>query len=280
MKRPSPAFFILFLWSSAVHAAGDPGPIPISAAPPAVQKAVAAAVGSGQLKEIDRSTDGGETFYDISFTGTNGVQQERTMADDGGVLYVGVGPNDLNDALRKAIATAAGDWQVVEIDKDLEDQEITYDIDVVKGGLEKGFTVAANGDLVSKEVSLVETPALVQLMIKTRLGAVAPAAIDENFDPDGNDFDVTATAANGAPLSFSVTDAGVLESVEITLNDVTIPARATILQQVGAGKILRIDRDIGGGRKRGQGFDVESRINGKDYDFSVGPRGRLLGEDQ
>jgi hypothetical protein len=68
-------------------------------------------------------------------------------------------------------------------------------------------------------------------------------------------------------------------SVEVTLDQIAGKARQTIQNQIGAGKILRIDQSLVEKTKGVLPYDVEARKNGQPFDFSVGPKGRFLGMD-
>jgi hypothetical protein len=104
-------------------------------------------------------------------------------------------------------------------------------------------------------------------------------SIDENFDDDGPSYDVEAETKDGVTNSFTVGAGGELRSVEVTLDQIPPAPRKTIQDQIGAGKIIRIDKSLI--EKRGKVFpyQVEGRKDGKPVDFSVGPKGRFLGLD-
>jgi hypothetical protein len=150
---------------------------------------------------------------------------------------------------------------------------------VTKDGQEKSFNVANDGVLSSREVALTETPAAVQAAIKIQLGDGSLKSIDEDFDPAGNSFDVEAVAQDGGKKSFSVAPDGRLLSEEVTLEKLLPPARKTIREKIGDGKILRIDRSLSEKKAGVLPYQVEGRKDGKPFDFSVGPHGRFLGMD-
>ncbi len=104
-------------------------------------------------------------------------------------------------------------------------------------------------------------------------------SIDENFDSDGNSFDIEATAKNGSRKTFSVTPDGRLLCEGVTLEQVPPGARRTIQEQIGEGKILEIDRAVSEQRPNAAHYEVQGRKAGREFDFSVGPRGRFLGMD-
>lgn len=59
----------------------------------------------------------------------------------------------------------------------------------------------------------------------------------------------------------------------------TPPARKTIREQIGGGKILRIDRSLFEKQAGVLPYEVEGRKDGRPFDFSVGPHGKFLGMD-
>jgi len=69
---------------------------------------------------------------------------------------------------------------------------------------------------------------------------------------------------------------GSLSSEQVSLDQVPAPAQRTIKNQIGDGKILRIDKSFV--KEKGVlPYEVQGRKDGKPFDFSVGPRGRFLG---
>jgi hypothetical protein len=65
----------------------------------------------------------------------------------------------------------------------------------------------------------------------------------------------------------------------VNLKQVPLPARATITQTIGNGRILRVDHILVGKEDKVLPYSVEGRKDGKSFDFSVGPKGRFLGMD-
>jgi len=162
----------------------------------------------------------------------------------------------------------------------MDDTEASMDIEVSKDGRDKYFTVAGNGDVLSAQVTLDETPPPVQAAIRAELPGGTLRSIDENFDPGGNTFDVVALTNAGARKSFTVAPNGSLLSQEVPLQDVPPGARQAIQTQIGDGRILRIDQSSTGKKQKGLSYEVEARKDGKAFDFSVGPEGKFLGMDE
>lgn len=282
MKFMRPIKFILLFLSGAVavtaFAGDDSQTVSFSQTPAAVQKTIQAQTAGGTMGEIDKSFDAGETVYDVDLTATNGDSRDFSVADDGTLLSVEVPFAGMPAAAQSAIKMLVGDGSLESIDKNLDDLEINYDIEVAaKDGSEKSFTIADDGTLLSQAVALTDTPDAVQKKIATQLNGGKLDSIDENFD-DTTNFDVEMTAKDGGKTSFTVEMDGNLSSREVTLNEIPPAAQRSIKNAIGDGKILRIDRSFA--RDKGvMPFEVQGRKNGKPFDFSVGPRGRFLGMD-
>jgi uncharacterized membrane protein YkoI len=260
--------------------ADDTKPLALAETPAAVQKTIAAQIGDGKLEEIDRNQDAGELEFDVSFTTKAGDERNFTVAEDGTLVSVEVALADTPAAVQKTIRAQANGWELDSIDKNVADAEVSFDVEVSKDGREKSFTVAADGMLCCLSVALTEIPALVQATIKNQITDGTVESIAENFDPDGNSFDVEAVTKAGGKKSFSVAPDGKMLSEEVTLEQVPPPARKTIREKIGGGKILRIDRSLLEKKENVLPYAVEGRKDGKPFDFSVGPHGRFLGMDE
>ena len=165
------------------------------------------------------------------------------------------------------------------IDKNVADTEISYDVEVSKGNHTRSFNVDNNGVLSSVDMTLDETPAAVQATIKAQIADGSVQSIDENFDPDGNSFDVEALTAAGARKTFSVAPDGRMLSAGVALEQVPPPVRQTIMEKIGDGKVLEIDKSLLEKKNGVLPYEVQGRKAGREFDFSVGPRGKFLGMD-
>ena len=254
-------------------------PVALPETPAAVQKAINARVGDGTLGEIERSTDGGATVYDVGLVAKDGQDRDFTVAEDGTLMSTQVTLVETPAAVQKSIQTLAKQGQVDSIDKSLDGLNTTYDIGLTtKDGQEKGFTLDDGGMLLSLETSLAETPAAVQKTIQSELADGKMERVDKMFGEDGITYDVAATAKNGREKSFSVAEDGKLISRRVTLEETPRAVRRTIKERIGDGTILRIDRSFVED-KGVMPYEVQGRKDGKPFDFSVGPAGRFLGRD-
>jgi len=270
---------VFCLVTGAALAVDDAKPVALSDTPALVQKAIAAKIGDGKLDEIDRSKENGETVFEINFTTKAGEEHDFTVADDGTLLSIGVVLAETPAVVQKTIQAQAHGWEIEGINKNVADAEISFDVVVARDGRERSFNVAKDGVLSSMEVTLTEMPAAVQATIKAQVADGSVESIDENFDPDGNSFDVEAFAKDGGRKSFNVAPDGRLLSEEVTLEKLPPPARKTILEKIGDGKLLRIDKSLFEKKAGVLPYEVEGRKAGRPFNFSVGPHGRFLGMD-
>lgn len=264
----------------AVFADDQSQAVKLSETPAAVQKTIQAQINGGQLGEIDAETNGEEIVYDVELTATNDEEWDFSVVDDGTLLSVEVAPAETPAAVQKSIQTLAQRGELESVDKNLDDSEITYDVELTaKDGRDKNFTLADDGTLLSEGISLAETPDAVQKTIAAQLNGGKVESVDKNFDDDGINYDVEITTKDNSEKTFNVAENGKLSSVQVTMGETPRPVQKTIRNQIGDGKVLEIDRSFV--QENGVfPYEVQGRKNGKPFDFSVGPRGRFLGMDE
>ena len=252
------------------------GPIPLSSLPAAVQKTIQAQVGDGKMGDITNEADGEETIYDVDLTAKDGSERDFSVAQDGTLLSVEVNLEETPAAVQKTIRAELNGGSLDSIDKDVADTDVSYDVEGTgKDGKDKNFTVDDDGTLSSWEVDLSETPDAVRQTIAAHLNGDKVQSIDENFDDDGINFDVTISATK----SFNVTANGTLDTEQVALADVPPRVRAVIKARLGDGTVLRVDKSHER-EKNVFPYKIQGRKDGKPFNFSVAPRGRFLGMDE
>jgi uncharacterized membrane protein YkoI len=253
--------------------------VALSEAPSAVQKTIQSQVADGKMGDITKHAEDQDTVYDVDLTAKDGSERDFTVAQDGTVLSVGVTLADTPAEVRQTIKSELSGGSIETIDKNLDDADVSYDIEGAgKDGKEMDFTVDEDGTLSSRQITLAETPDAVQQTIAAQLSGGKVKTIDENFDDDGTNFDVTVATSAGPEISLNLAADGTMMSKEVSLDDVPARARATIENRIGDGTILRVDKSFIR-RDNVLPFEVEGRKDGKQFDFSVAPRGRFLGMD-
>jgi hypothetical protein len=253
--------------------------VSFAAAPAPVRKTIQIEAAGWQLNGIDRNIEDGGTTYDVEVS-KNGSFQTFSVDDDGTLLSVGVALENTPPAVQASIKAQANGGQIESIDKNLDDEQVTYDVRTSKGGVEKNFTLAEDGSMTSAEIKLGDAPGPVQAEIAREVpGSSTVKSIEADFDPEGNTYDIDAVGKDGTLCSFWVGIGGRLLSWQVTPAQVPPAVLATIRNQIGPGKIIRIDKALNDPVGNVLPYEVESRKNGKPFNFNVGPDGAFLGMD-
>jgi uncharacterized membrane protein YkoI len=257
--------------------------IALADAPAPVQKALIGKIGTGTLDSIEKNLDPDGTTFDISLLTKEGKDNDFTLDGDGKVISQTVELTETPDAVQHAIKAQTGSNTIEDIEKifDEDGTTITYQVALtMKDGSVRSFTVdGSNGQLESLEISLPEAPLEVQKTIASEVGPNQLESIDKLFDPDAITYETTYYTKAGAESHFTVSPDGKLVSREVALTDTPAPVQQTIKQQLGNGKVLRIDLSLAEKDSGVLPFEVQGEKNGKPFDFSVGPKGRFLGMD-
>ena len=278
VKHSISILFACAIGASAASALADET-VALSDVPSAVQKTIQSQGADGKMGDITKSAEDRDTVYDVDLTAKDGSERDFTVAQDGTLLSVEVALDETPAAVQDTIRSELSGGSVESVDKNLDDADVSYDIEGAgKDGKEMDFTVDDDGTLSSRQVALAETPDAVQKTVSAQLNGGKVKTIDENFDDDGTNFDITVAASDGSEAGFNVAAGGAMTSKEVSLDDIPARARATIESRIGDGTILRVDKSFIR-RNNVLPFEVEGRKDGKPFDFSVGPRGRFLGMD-
>ena len=251
--------------------------VTIAGLPAAVQRTIQTQAGNGRLGEIERVEEDGEVSFEAVIT-KDGRERDITVGEDGSLWSLEVTLAETPAAVQKTVKAQVGAGQIVSIDKTFDFGEVAYEVTMTaKDGQERAFTVQENGTLSSIEVALAETPAAVQKTITGQVGAGKLDGITKFFD-EGGIYEVGMTAADGREREFSVRADGRMLSIKVTLAETSPEVQKTIREQIGTGKILRIDKSFER-RNKTLPYEVEGMKDGKPFNFSVGAAGKFLGLD-
>jgi uncharacterized membrane protein YkoI len=254
--------------------------IALDEAPPAVQTAIKSHTGVSKVNSIDKVFDEGEITYDVELGLAGGSTRSFSVNADGNILSMEIALTDVPQNVQDTIKTQAGDAKITSVEKTADDGEIGYDVVMTtKDGSERDLSVGEDGKLVSLEVTLADAPAAVQAEIATEAPAAKVVNIDKNFDDeDGTTYDVTVKPKNAREWDFTLSEAGVLVSREVFLNQAPPAIRQAIQEQIGDGVVVRIDH-VFATPGDPAAFEVQGLKDGHAFNFSIGPGGKFLGMD-
>ena len=271
-------FFLAWLCLAATCVAAEVRKaVAFSELPSAVQKAIGK-LGGNAAAEFTRVEEDGATTFETEIT-QGGRERDISVGEDGTLLSIEVTPAETPAAVQKAITAQVGAGALVGVDKIFDDGETSYDVVMTtKAGQERAFTVEEDGTVSSLEVALAETPAAVQKTITAQVGTGKLGTVTRIFD-ESTTYDVEAGTVDGKAREFSVGADGKMLSVRVTLEETGPEVQKTIREQIGTGKILRIDKSFER-RSKTLPYEVEGMKNGKPFNFSVGAAGKFLGMDE
>jgi uncharacterized membrane protein YkoI len=265
------------VWSGVAFGAEPATPMPLAQVPAAARKAIQDQAAGAKLGAIERGDEDGEVTFTATVT-RNGQERDFIVAEDGSLISVEVTLAEVPAAAQKAIQGQLGSWTLDRIEKNLEENEVSYEVDCSKkDGKERFFSVTAEGKLLTLQMGIEEVPAAVRKAIDANLGKGKLGDIYRLSEGGSISYDAEVTYG-GKVRDLVFGENGNLESVQVSLEEIPVPVQRTIREKVGAGKVVRIDKSCEA-RQGVQPFEVTARKDGKPFNFSVGPRGRFLGMD-
>jgi len=245
--------------------------------PPEVQKAVKTELGDDRLIGIEKEDEDGEVSYTITRAVKDG-ERFFTMGSDGRLLSREISLDEAPPAVQKTIKTQLGQGTIESIEKSFEDGEISFDVEMKKkDGAESSFNVAPDGKLTCAQIALAEIPGPARKTIEAHVGNGKLGDIYRLIDGDDVLYDAEVNHG-GKTRDVVAAPNGKLESIQVFLDEVPAEAQMTIRERLGNGKLVRIDKSFTP-RHGVEPFEVESRKEGKPFNFSVAPKGRFLGMD-
>jgi len=178
----------------------------------------------------------------------------------------------LPQAVQETIHAQIGDGKLDKLTKSTEGGEVVYEVEMTKAGKDRGFTVSAEGELLSMEVFLPETPAAVQKVIKQQMGTGELQGIDRTTDQGQVNYEVTV-ARDGKTRDFTVSQQGELIELQVFLEELPASVRQAVEKQTGGGKIGDITRTTDEGQAT---YDFEVTRDDKTRAITLDAAGKMV----
>lgn len=189
----------------------------------------------------------------------------------------GIALSDLPARVQQTIKAETRGAQLGEIEQASADGKTFYDVLFTKADTARNLTVDAQGNLIRAEVALAETPAVVQKVIQSQLGKSKLGDIDRASEEGETIYAVDLIGADGQSRSLSVAEDGKWFSLELPLSEAPPPVQKTIRSHLGKGKLEEVSKVHDDGDVS---YEAEITVDGKSITLTIGPRGRLLSEEQ
>ncbi len=242
--------------------------------PGAVVETVRALQGNGQIGDVTRETEDGETLFEVEIV-HGAVTRTHVLDAEGVQLNVQVFPSEVPAPAMSAITTEAGGGRVEFISQSREDGQIVYEAEIIKGGKKRSATFSVAGKVISRQVSLTELPAKIQQAVAAQLNGGKLGSFFQGQDDDGDPVYFGASVRSGRARWFTVDGDGDLISEEekIPLADAPASVRQTVAQRLGGADHVRLSRVK---EDEGVKFDVLAMTGKSVTAFSVTAQGELI----
>ncbi len=272
----------LFVMAACIFSVNAAPPIPprlehiLDQLPAAVQKTIRAQVAEGRLRAIDQDNEDGRLTYDVEMV-RQGKVRGFTVGEDGNLVDTEVFLDELPAAVQQSIKKKVGDATLGEIDRSIDADGASYEVETIGGGTNRSFTVDASGKLTDEEVFLGELPQDFQANVRKELGAGTIDNITRSFDEDGTvyDVDVIENGKTGT-LTFSATGVLASKSEEIALPAAPEATQKQIQTLSTGGKLVTVSKITEDGAVS---YDVDIRQDGKVKSYTVADDGRVISSD-
>ncbi|MBI5397078.1 MAG: hypothetical protein HZA91_17410 [Verrucomicrobia bacterium] len=215
--------------------------VPQIQAPPPVKETILKELGTGELDEVRRTKEDGETVYEADIT-KNEVSRTITVATDGTLLNREMFFNELPAAAQRTVTGLLRGGKVGEVFWGDEGGDHVYWVEVEWPSGKRNYTLALDGTLLAAQVNLEETPEPVQKTIREQLGKNKLSDIDQaGLDTGETRYDVTMLK-NNKPRFFSVGPDGALLATQVYLGEMPPAPQKTLRQLVGDRRLALIER--------------------------------------
>jgi len=163
---------------------------------------------------------------------------------------------------------------VSNIERNEGDGQVSYTVSTkAPDATESGFTVAADGTLLSAETTLATLRQEVRDAIHAQIGRGKLKGIKANHEDSRTTYVATIVSRHGRQRDFTFNEDGILTSMEITVDDLPDNIKAAIDARLGGGRLAGIDKTFDDGETTYVATIVSQ--DGRQRDFTFGEDGAL-----
>ena len=237
MKTKLLLLAISFAFASQL-AAGDPNAKLLAKLPIAVRQAVQAVVGDGRLTDIERAVENGQPVFEGEFR-RDGVARGFTLAADGMLISKQVFEKELPPAVAQTLRTQLAQAKLGDIYWTNDDGAPAYSVELTRGGAKRSLTIAPDGWLSAREITLADLPVEVRRLVEKELKGATPAHIERTEDGAEATYDVTVEVAKRTrTLIFN--EQGAILSVEIPSLEMPPAVQKTVQPRLIGARLVHV----------------------------------------
>jgi uncharacterized membrane protein YkoI len=249
--------------------------VSLSAVPTTVQDAIQSHVGNGRILTVTKNIDGTDITYEVDMKKA-GRQRSFTVDAKGTLIEMQVFPRELPKAVRETITDQAAGSTLESVNKVIDEDGITFEAEITKGGQNHTLTVARDGELLSISVSLNELPLAAQRSLLKESAGGRIVEIDKSTEEGENSYSADIVIGNQT-RTVTVWSEGDLQ-VETTLPAIPAAVKDALEAEVKNGVHLEsIDRTVQDGEI---GYEAELDKGGSVRTLDFDPGGTLTYQEE
>ena len=212
--------------------------------------------GAAEIEDVDRQTKAGKTTYEVAFK-KNGQHTEMHFDEKGDLLNSSGTPalesrklsyQELPDAVRKVVDDRIQNGQVNDVDRQVKDGKITYEVGFKQNGQQQELVISQDGRIIND----ANVPA-------SAIGA----------PPATSSGTVNSAAARGSlaqPVTLSATQ-------KVKLNELPTPVQKAIVTAAKGARVEDIERGVWQGQNI---YQAGFKDSGKHVEVQVRENGLIL----
>ncbi|MDQ6632289.1 MAG: PepSY-like domain-containing protein [Verrucomicrobiota bacterium] len=231
-----------------------------------------------KITHVEKRNENNVTTYKIN-GGKNGKPAEMELDPNGKIIYAREERtlSDLPAVAQETLKNLVG-AKLGKVVKATDDGEISFDVEVTKGGRIHSLEFDDEGILSRDEVEITfkEIPVPAQKTIVAELGNGKIISLTKVMEGDEVSYEIEANK-NDRPINFEVAADGDLLGYAIALGDVPIAIQETIKQNLAGGKLEQIDKTSEDGEIY---YDVEISHGSKGISLSIFAEGTLVSKEE
>lgn len=189
--------------------------------------------------------------------------------------------DDLPPKVQQTINEHVGKGKLQEIEKVVEDDEVTYEVDMRKNNRPRSFTVGDDGELLEMEVFLRETPGPVREAIQKRVGTGHIEGISKVFEDGGATFEVEYGSGpendSENTRTFSLNDKGKLVELQVLAPETPAPVQQAIRKHSAGCTIAGITERFDDGTPE---YELEIQSGTQSSIITLDEKGNLVSTEQ
>ncbi len=268
-------FLVAACWLQVVLLAADSVKIvKIEEVPEGPAATIKKQVGKAPLTEVRKVVEDGQSYYDASFGAQGRRKVLRVAASDGKLVYRQFFLPETPPAVRKTISQQAKGGKITRIVKTFDEDESTFEVKFNKRGKPHEFVVGLDGDLISRVLTMQETPKPVQATIRKEMGKGEVVQILKTIEEGEVFFQVDIVKEREQePRTMNITADGTLASIQVFVNELPPKVQSTIRGELRGGKVAEVYKSFD---EDGFTFELDIIRKDKPYAVSVNGDGTLI----